>query len=264
MPAYTPGLSHMPLNGVRPLSKMSFESTAQLTRPVDESMIAAMFDRISGRYDFLNRLLSARQDVRWRGTLISMVPTRKGGTYLDMATGTGDVLLSATKAHPEYTTFLGGDISKGMLHFAGKKASASGLSERVEWRVMSAESIETPTESVDCASISFGLRNVVNKEKALSEFARVLKPGGVFLILEFFTPTSGFVSRAFQFYFHKILPQIGRLFSEKEAYTYLPQSVASFYSPSELRDSLAAKGFVVEKEKNFLFGACRLVKSRRT
>lgn len=240
------------------------KSEVQLTRPVDESMIAAMFDRISARYDFLNRLLSARQDVRWRKLLISMIPTRKGGNYLDMATGTGDVLLEAAKQHPEYATFTGGDISKGMLSFADKKAAAAGINERVEWKVMSAESLAFADESIDCASISFGLRNVVNKEKALGEFARVLKPGGVFLILEFFTPSHGPMARAFQFYFHKILPQIGRLFSEKEAYTYLPKSVASFYSPQELRDSLASKGLIVEKEVNFLFGACRLVKSRRS
>lgn len=234
-----------------------------LTKPIDESLIAAMFDRISGRYDFLNRLLSARQDVRWRKILIGMIPTRKGGRYLDMATGTGDVLLAAVKAHPEYSEFIGGDISKGMLNFAEKKAVAAGLESRVEWQTMSAENIVTADESIDCASISFGLRNVVNKEKALGEFARILKTGGIFLILEFFTPTTGFVSRAFQFYFHYILPQIGRLFSEKEAYTYLPKSVASFYSPAELRDSLRNKGFIVEKEVNFLFGACRLVKSRK-
>lgn len=237
--------------------------SASMTRPVDESIVAAMFDRISGRYDLLNRLLSARQDVRWRKILISMIPTRHGGRFLDMATGTGDVLLSAVKAHPEYSAFVGCDISKGMLSFADKKAAAAGLTDRVEWRVMSAESIDQKTESVDCATISFGLRNVVNKERALSEFARILKPGGIFLILEFFTPTSGFMSKAFQFYFHKILPQIGSLFSEREAYSYLPKSVASFYSPSELRDSLRNKGFVVEKEINFLFGACRLIKSKR-
>ena len=240
------------------------KSEVQLTRPVDESIIAAMFDRISARYDFLNRLLSARQDVRWRKLLISMIPTRRGGSYLDMATGTGDVLLEAAKQHPEYATFTGGDISKGMLSFADKKAKAAGMNERIQWKVMSAESLEFADESVDCASISFGLRNVVNKEKALSEFARVLKPGGVFLILEFFTPSHGPMALVFQFYFHKILPQIGRLLSEKEAYTYLPKSVASFYSQQELRDSLASKGLIVEKEVNFLFGACRLVKSRRS
>jgi demethylmenaquinone methyltransferase/2-methoxy-6-polyprenyl-1,4-benzoquinol methylase len=237
--------------------------SVQMTRPIEESMVAAMFDRISGRYDFLNRLLSARQDVRWRNILISMVPTKKNGRFLDMATGTGDVLLAAAKAHPEYAEFIGGDISKGMLSFAERKSGEAGLTSRIQWAVMSAETIPEKTESIDCASISFGLRNVVNKEKALSEFARVLKPKGVFLILEFFTPTSGLMSKVFQFYFHNILPRIGSLFSEKEAYTYLPKSVASFYSPSELRDSLRSKGFVVEKEVNFLFGACRLVKSRK-
>lgn len=239
------------------------KDSVQMTRPIDESLVAAMFDRISSRYDFLNRLLSARQDVRWRRLLISMIPTKKDGRLLDMATGTGDVLLAAVQAHPEYSAFIGGDISKGMLSFADRKAEAAGLKDRVEWKVMSAESIPEKNESLDCASISFGLRNVVNKEKSLSEFARVLKPGGVFLILEFFTPTSGIMSKLFQFYFHNVLPKIGSLFSEREAYTYLPKSVASFYSPSELRDSLRSKGFVVEKEVNFLFGACRLVKSRK-
>ena len=238
-------------------------TASDFTRPEDENLIAAMFDRISGKYDFLNRLLSARQDVRWRRKLVSLIPTRKGGQYLDVATGTGDVLLEALKSHPEYGHFTGTDISKGMLSLAGKKAALCGLEDRVDWKVMSAESLDFGDETIDCASISFGLRNVVNKERGLSEFARILKPGGTFLILEFFTPSSGFLSKAFQLYFHKILPQIGRIFSEKEAYTYLPKSVASFYSPAELRDSLTSKGFIIEKEVNFLFGACRLVKSRK-
>ncbi len=234
----------------------------QLTRPIDESSIAAMFDRISGRYDLLNRVLSARQDVRWRNKLLSMVPYRPDGRFLDMATGTGDVILTAAKQHPEYTSFIGGDISQGMLNFAKIKSQEAKL-EQIEWRVMSAENITVPSESCDCLSISFGLRNVVNKERALSEFSRVLKLGGILLILEFFTPEGGLMSRLFQFYFHYILPVIGRLVSEKEAYKYLPKSVASFYSPQELRDSLKIKGFLVEREINFLFGSCRLVKARR-
>jgi demethylmenaquinone methyltransferase/2-methoxy-6-polyprenyl-1,4-benzoquinol methylase len=221
-----------------------------------------MFDRISARYDFLNRLLSARQDVRWRNKLVSMIPQRQDGHYLDMATGTGDVLLTVMQKRPEYTYFTGGDISKGMLSFAEKKAEALGLGGQAQWSVMSAESIPVADQTQDCVSISFGLRNVVNKEKALSEFARILKPGGVLLILEFFTPQTGLMASAFQFYFHHILPKIGKLFSEQEAYNYLPKSVASFYTPAGLRDSLAAKGFVTEKEINYLFGACRLVKAK--
>lgn len=234
-----------------------------MTRPVDESSIAAMFDRISGRYDFLNRLLSARQDVRWRNKLLSMVPYRPQGHIIDIATGTGDVILAAAKQHPEYDSFMGGDISEGMLKFAHKKAVESKLSDTIEWRTMSAEQISVPANTCDCLSISFGLRNVVDKEKALTEFARVLKIGGVLLILEFFTPEGGIMSRLFQFYFHYILPVIGRMLSEREAYKYLPTSVASFYSPQALRDSLRKKGFIVDAEVNFLFGSCRLVRARR-
>ena len=235
-----------------------------LTRPTEESAIALMFDRISGRYDLLNRVLSARQDVRWRNHLISMVPYRPNGTYLDMATGTGDVILSLAPKHPEYKTFVGGDISKGMLDHAARKAKALQAFPATEWRLMSAEHITLGDASVDCLSISFGLRNVVNKERALEEFRRVLKPGGVLLILEFFTPGKGPMSKLFQFYFHHILPIIGRLLSETEAYSYLPKSVASFYGPAELREVLTSKNLVVERERNFLFGSCRLIKAIKT
>lgn len=235
----------------------------QLTKPEDERAIAHMFDRISGKYDFLNRLLSARQDVRWRRFLLAMVPYRPHGTYLDMATGTGDVLLAVAKEHPEYSSYVGADISQGMLALAAKKAAAIQPKGTLEWRSMSAESITLADASVDCLSISFGLRNVVNKEQALKEFSRVLKTGGVLLILEFFTPQHGMMARLFQFYFHWILPVIGRLFSEKEAYTYLPKSVASFYSPEGLRSALRSRGFIMEAERSFLFGGCRLVKARK-
>jgi demethylmenaquinone methyltransferase / 2-methoxy-6-polyprenyl-1,4-benzoquinol methylase len=239
-------------------------SPQQFTRPESETSIAQMFDRISGRYDLLNRLLSARQDVRWRQHLLAMIPYRPAGTYLDMATGTGDVVIAAAKKHPEYASFVGGDISKGMLSVARVKSGAAGLNKSVEWRQISAENINLDSATCDCVSISFGLRNVVNKERALYEFSRVLKGGGVLLILEFFTPENGLMSKLFQFYFHQILPIIGRLMSEREAYNYLPQSVTSFYSPSHLRDSLHNKGFMIESEKSFLFGGCRLVKAIKT
>jgi demethylmenaquinone methyltransferase / 2-methoxy-6-polyprenyl-1,4-benzoquinol methylase len=251
-----------------PIAPQSDPSDTLMTRPDSEKAVGAMFDRIAKRYDLLNRLLSARQDVRWRHHLIRQVPYRPDGVYLDMATGTGDVVIQAAKEHPEYQTFVGADISENMMSYGqvkSQEAKKQGLiHSEIEFRPMSAERILFEDQSVDCASISFGLRNVVRKDLAIAEFARVIRPGGVFLILEFFTPTGGIFSRAFQFYFHAILPLIGRLLSEKEAYTYLPKSVASFYSPSELRQVLAKKNLKVEFEKSFLFGACRLVKARKT
>lgn len=234
-----------------------------LTKPIDESLVAQMFNRIAGRYDFLNRLLSLRQDVRWRRHLIDRVPYRPLGTFLDMATGTGDVAFELLAKRPEYSTIIGGDISTGMLQVARQKAIKLDPKDKIRWQTMSAERIELPQQTVDCLSISFGLRNVVAKEQAISEFHRVLKPGGILLILEFFTPEGSVLSRLFQFYFHRVLPNIGRLFSEKEAYTYLPKSVASFYSPSGLRTALRNQGFLVDDEKSFLFGACRLIKAKR-
>jgi demethylmenaquinone methyltransferase/2-methoxy-6-polyprenyl-1,4-benzoquinol methylase len=239
------------------------ESNSIVTRPIDESFVAQMFNRIAKRYDFLNRLLSARQDVKWRRHLLEMVPYRPNGFYLDMATGTGDVALAVAKEHSEYKTIVGGDISQGMLEIADQKSIKAGSSKQITWSTMSAERIPFDMTTVDCVSIAFGLRNVVNKAKAISEFHRVLKSGGVLLILEFFTPQGTILSRTFQFYFHRILPVIGRLFSEKDAYTYLPKSVASFYSPVELNDALRSQGFMIDRQTSFLFGACRLVRAIR-
>jgi demethylmenaquinone methyltransferase/2-methoxy-6-polyprenyl-1,4-benzoquinol methylase len=232
-----------------------------VARPESAQAIAAMFDRVAPKYDFLNRLLSAQQDQRWRRRMVQRLPLSPGGVLLDVATGTGDVLIAAAKAHPEYKTFVGVDISPGMLSLAGPKAKAAGLN--AEFRVMSATELAFSDASVDAVTISFGLRNVVDKDKALAEFKRVLKPGGKLLILEFFTPKTGLLGRLFQFYFHAVLPRIGALFSDRDAYTYLPRSVGSFWSREELRTKLYREGFIIEDEDSFLFGGCRLVGARK-
>jgi demethylmenaquinone methyltransferase/2-methoxy-6-polyprenyl-1,4-benzoquinol methylase len=226
---------------------------------ISEPQIAAMFNRIAPRYDFLNRLLSAKQDQRWRKLMIAELPYQPDGLLVDMATGTGDVALQAAREHIEYRTIQGVDISEGMLKLAEKKARTMGLADRVAWQVGSAEHIHVDSSSADAVTISFGLRNVVDKQRAILEFSRILKPGGKLLILEFFTPESTTLARLFQFYFHHVLPKIGSLFSDKSAYEYLPKSVASFYSSSELTQVLADAGLSVYKSKSFLFGSCRLV-----
>ncbi len=248
-----------------------------IQHPESEASVGAMFDRIAPRYDFLNRLLSARQDQRWRRVLVDFVPYRPEGRYLDVATGTGDVLLAAREAHSEYEVFVGADISQAMLEIARTKALTQSKERAlpspkwahaaplppVDFRRVSAESLCFGDQSFDCLSISFGLRNVVRRPQAIREFHRVLKVDGTLLILEFFIPRRGLISALFQLYFHTILPFIGGLVSDRAAYKYLPQSVGSFYAPDELRTVLYDGGFKVDEVVSFLFGACRLFKATR-
>jgi demethylmenaquinone methyltransferase/2-methoxy-6-polyprenyl-1,4-benzoquinol methylase len=231
-----------------------------LQSPASEAKIEAMFDRVAPRYDLLNRLLSMRQDQRWRRRLISMIPFRPNGCYLDVATGTGDVLLAARQIRREYGEFVGVDISSEMLRRAALKAKSKS-SPLTTFKKMSAEALDVQDSTIDCLSISFGLRNVIDRAAALKEFHRVLRPDGVLLILEFFLPEGGIMGRAFQFYFHRFLPVIGGLLSDKEAYKYLPESVGSFYKPGELRTALYDTGFSVTESVSYLFGACRLIKA---
>ena len=234
-----------------------------MAKPVSEAQISGMFDRIADRYDLLNRLLSARQDQRWRKVLVAHVPYRPDGCYLDVATGTGDVLLAAAAAHKEYNEYHGVDISAQMLKHAELKADKAGIGSLSRFTKMSATDLKLPDANVDCLSISFGLRNVVAKRQALIEFHRVLKADGTMLILEFFTPQKGILAWGFNMYFKRILPLIGGLFSDRKAYTYLPSSVGQFYSISELRQIIYDCGFCIDVQKDFLWGACRLIKARK-
>lgn len=233
-----------------------------MVAPESEKKVAAMFDRIAPTYDFLNRLLSARQDERWRRQMLAWVPRIKDGSFCDVATGTGDVVLRAHKNLSSYKKFSGVDISTEMLAIAKKKAASRDAD--ISFGVMSAENLEFEDNSFDCLTISFGLRNVVDKAKAIHEFARVLRPGGAFLVLEFFPPSRGFFSSMFQFYFHKILPFIGSIFSDKEAYAYLPKSVESFYSFIDFKLACEKAGLSVTRHKTYLFGSCRLIKVIKT
>ena len=235
-----------------------------VAKPASETQIAAMFDRVAARYDFLNALLSARQDRRWRRHLARMVPHRQGGYFLDVATGTGDVLFACARQHPEYAEFMGADISPEMLALAEKKADSElAPGARVSWRQMSATALDLANEVADVITISFGLRNVVDKPKALAEFSRVLKPGGSLLIMEFFEPASNIFSRLFQAYFHHVLPVIGGIFSDRSAYHYLPRSVGSFYKTDELRQALRQAGLSPTEDVSFMFGSCRIFKATK-
>ena len=227
--------------------------------PESEAKIAQMFDKVAPRYDFLNALLSMRQDKKWRKRLVSLCSDHKDATYLDVATGTGDVITEIGKNRPLAKELHGVDISREMLSLAEVKAKPHQFSSKLRFNVMSAEKLDFADAKFDTISISFGLRNVIDKKKALSEFARVLKTNGNLLILEFFSPDNTIFSKLFQWYFHHILPKIGGLLSDREAYHYLPKSVGSFYTYEELNKVLHELGFEHKRTVTYLFGSCRLV-----
>ncbi len=240
--------------------------------------VQVMFDRIAPRYDLLNRLLSMRQDVRWRKALIRALPAAEafremdGGkvgplALADVACGTGDVMITCAKYRQDYGHILGYDISLGMIEHGRQRAECRAVAEqrsrrdssfRFDFAPASAEQLPLPDASVHALSIAFGLRNVDRRETALREFYRVCKPGGKVLILEFFEADSGLMAKTFDVYFKKILPVIGGLLSDRSAYEYLPKSVASMPSASDFRDMLLSAGFGKVQEKKWLAGATRL------
>lgn len=230
-----------------------------------ELSIAEMFDRIAFRYDFLNALLSMGQDRRWRKKLVSWLPSSSDAKLLDVACGTGDILQATLEQRTDYKEFVGIDISKEMLKIADKKLGEKFHSQKksLTLKEMSAEILEFPNNSFDAISIGFGLRNVQDKEKALKEFLRVMKPGASLFVLEFFNSSSGLMSKLFHFYFHFILPFVGGLFSDKKAYSYLPRSVETFYGLDEFSTLLQYLGFQEGRRKVFLWGACVLVEAKK-
>jgi len=230
------------------------------TKPESEAKIADMFNRIAGRYDLLNRLLSCRQDRRWRRAMVAMIPRQPHLKLLDVATGTSDVMIEAHRQLGDSAELYGSDISSEMLSLGRKKLDERKI-ENSKLSLMSAEKLGFEDKSFHVLTISFGLRNVVNKDKALAEFSRVLKPNGRLYILEFFVPERGLLAQLFQVYFHKVLPLIGGLISDKSAYAYLPKSVASSYSIATLTDVMANKGLKLGTVKNYIFGSCKIVEA---
>ncbi len=227
--------------------------------------VQKMFDKISNKYDFLNRLLSAGQDIRWRNKMITSFPkslTRSGILY-DVACGTGDVLFHTLAKRKDFKEFYGFDISIGMLEQARLRAKKSDNLQNIHFVQASAEILPVESETADCLTISFGLRNVDNREVALKEFQRVLKKSGTLYVLEFFKADNTLFAKFFDFYFKKILPKIGGIFSDRTAYEYLPNSVSTMPSAENFEKMLCDIGFTSIEQTKWLGGATRLFKATK-
>ncbi|MDG2431471.1 bifunctional demethylmenaquinone methyltransferase/2-methoxy-6-polyprenyl-1,4-benzoquinol methylase UbiE [Flavobacterium sp.] len=208
-----------------------------------KEQVAQMFDTISGNYDNLNRVISFGIDIKWRKKVLKIVNDAKPKTILDIATGTGDlaILMAETKA----PKIIGLDISAGMLEVGVKKIADKNLSKTIEMVLGDSENMPFDTDYFDAVTVAFGVRNFENLEKGLTEILRVLKPEGVFVILETSVPDKTPYKQGYQFYSKNILPLIGKLFSkDNAAYGYLSESAAAFPYGETLNNILRKVGFI--------------------
>ncbi|MCK5540269.1 MAG: bifunctional demethylmenaquinone methyltransferase/2-methoxy-6-polyprenyl-1,4-benzoquinol methylase UbiE [Deltaproteobacteria bacterium] len=217
--------------------------------------IQEMFSAIAPRYDFLNRLLSLGIDQSWRKTLVRMALREESRAILDVACGTGDVSLALRQKTPQ-ARIVGLDFSQAMLDLA--KIKIDRAQAGIELVAASAEELPFPKADFDLLTIAFGIRNVVDKKKALVEFYRVLKPHGRLVVLEFSQPQMAWLRTLYNFYFFKVLPLIGGLFARRSAYRYLPDSVAKFPSRDEFVGWLKEAGFRQCRYHSLTFGIATL------
>lgn len=216
--------------------------------------IREMFGAIAPKYDLLNRMLSLGVDRRWRRSAVSRLRCGSNGLILDIATGTGDMILAAAAVTDCSVRIIGVDFCGEMVEIAANKIAASAHHERIGLGIASCEALPFRDDTFDSATIAFGIRNVVDRDLGLREIQRVLRPGGRVVVLEFSTPRSRLFKVLYRFYFSRILPAIGGLFSDAGAYRYLPDSVSVFPDGERFSRMLAEAGFVNVARRELTMG----------
>ncbi|HRH59913.1 MAG TPA: bifunctional demethylmenaquinone methyltransferase/2-methoxy-6-polyprenyl-1,4-benzoquinol methylase UbiE [Chitinophagaceae bacterium] len=221
-----------------------------------KTQVAEMFNNISGRYDFMNRFLSAGIDKSWRKKALAELKELHPKKILDVATGTADVAIMAQKIlHPEKIT--GIDISEGMLAHGRKKIEQLKLQDMIELQTGDSETIKQPDNSFDAVTVAFGVRNFENLEKGLREMHRVLRAGGKLVVLEFSRPKQKSFKAFCNFYMKIVAPKAGRMFTgDENAYTYLNNSVQAFPEREEFLSIMQQSGFSNVYYKPLSLGIC--------
>lgn len=223
-----------------------------------KQQVSEMFDRIAGRYDFMNRILSAGIDVQWRIKAIRTFKKDNPQAILDIATGTADMAIRAAKMlRPQ--KIVGIDISPKMLEIGRGKVEKEGLSGTIELHVGDGETINFPDNTFDAAMVAFGVRNFQNLEKGLNEIRRVIKPGARLVVLEFSKPRIPGVRHLYNLYMGVIAPQMAKLFNQnKRAYEYLNESARAFPDRGEFIRILENAGYTNATFRPLTLGICCL------
>tara|TARA_R110000782_G_scaffold1119_1_gene4091 strand:- start:102474 stop:103196 length:723 start_codon:yes stop_codon:yes gene_type:complete len=227
-----------------------------------KEQVATMFNNISHKYDFLNHFLSLGIDILWRKKAVRMLAPNQPKKILDIATGTADFAIEASKLNPE--EIIGIDISEGMLNVGKEKIKKKGVGNIISLELGDSENLRFETAYFDAYTVAFGVRNFENLEKGLTEMLRVLKPNGTGIILEFSKPRKFPIKQLYNFYFNKILPGIGKMVSkDTAAYTYLPESVYAFPDGEDFVQLLKKIGYKNAKATTLLFGIATIYKASK-
>ena len=214
-----------------------------------------MFDNIAGEYDTLNRKISLGMDKKWRAKVVELVNEHQPQTILDIATGTGDLVMEFAE-HTTAPRIVGLDISPGMLQVGIEKIKDAQLEDRIEMVIGDSEDLQFQDGVFDVVTVSYGVRNFENLEKGLAEILRVLKPGGKLVILETSVPTKFPFKQGYAIFSGVVVPVMGKLFSkDKSAYGYLSKSAAAFPHGTVFNNILRGVGFKEVKHLPQFFGA---------
>ncbi len=221
--------------------------------------IRSLFDNIAPTYDLLNHLLSLGRDIYWRKMAVRELKGLEG-SVLDIATGTGDVALEIVHQQDSRRKVFGMDFSEPMIKKARQKVVRKGLSQTVTLSLGDALSLPFRENTFSATMIAFGLRNIPEKEGALSEMVRVIKSGGRVIILEFTFPRRGLMKRIYPVYFQKVLPRIGGLVSgDRGAYAYLPESVFHFASAENYEGIMRKVGLEEVRSRPLTGGVASII-----
>lgn len=232
---------------------MSATTTPTTTPTMPRPGSGEMFDRIAGRYDLLNRLMSFGLDQAWRRKLCRVVEAPEGARLLDLATGTADVALMLSHVWPT-SSVVGSDPSAGMLEVGREKVARGGLSARITLEQGDAQALPFADASFDGVTMAFGIRNVPDRVAALREMHRVTRPGGRVGVLELAEPDNPFA----RLHVHHIVPRLGAFISGAKEYRYLQTSIEAFPPPDAFCELMRAAGFVRTDVHRLAFGAAHI------
>ncbi|WP_081836888.1 bifunctional demethylmenaquinone methyltransferase/2-methoxy-6-polyprenyl-1,4-benzoquinol methylase UbiE [Thiomicrospira sp. XS5] len=214
--------------------------------PLDEKVkkVKGVFDSVAGNYDIMNDVMSLGIHRLWKRHTIELSGIRPGQAVLDLAGGTGDLTKAFAKRVGKTGRVVLADINESMVRVGRDRLTNDGIIGNVDYTITNAEALTYPDNTFDLVTISFGLRNVTNKDKALAEICRVLKPGGQLMVLEFSKVTQPMLAKAYDFYSFNILPKMGKFIADDEAsYQYLAESIRMHPDQETLKQMMLDAGF---------------------